>query len=231
MFNEIYKFKKVSSTQDVARRLIGKQKELVVFSLSQTSGRGRYHRRWFSPPGGLYLSILLFPKTRINAIPLVAALTVIKTLEFLKFKNLSILWPNDVLLNKKKVCGILCERYKNGVICGIGLNVNIKKFPESLPNATSLYYESGKKYSLSKILKIILKNMELLYVHFQNGELKINEIYNYITGIGEMVEISNATGIIRGTVFDVDEDWSLLIRDENGVIRKFYYGDVRRLKW
>uniref|UniRef100_A0A7C4X816 biotin--[biotin carboxyl-carrier protein] ligase n=1 Tax=candidate division WOR-3 bacterium TaxID=2052148 RepID=A0A7C4X816_UNCW3 len=228
---KIIRFKRVSSTQDVAKRLFDREEEVAIFALTQTRGRGRRQRAWFSPPGGLYLSVLLFPRIRFNTVPLIAALAVVKTLNGLGFKKAAILWPNDILLGSKKVCGILCERYKDGIVCGIGLNVNIKNFPKNLTNATSLLLESKKMYNLNKILDELLHHIEIFYRQSQNGRLKIGEIYNYLTGIGEMVEVVHKDGIIRGTVFDIDDDWGLLLRDESGVIRKFYYGDIKRLKW
>lgn len=231
MFNKILRFQEVLSTQDVAKKFIDKKEEIVVVSLKQRKGRGRQRRLWFSPLGGLYISLLLFPQSRHNVIPLIAALGVIKVLETLKFNNISILWPNDVLLNNKKVCGILCERYKDGVVCGIGLNVNVKRFPKNLVNATSLLKESQREFNLEDILKEILKNIEVFYLKLQEGGLNIQEIYSYLSGIGEMVEISLPNGIIKGTVYGIDNDWSLLLREESGIIKKFYYGDVRRVVW
>jgi len=186
---------------------------------------------WYSPVGGLYLSLLLFPHERFNSIALLASLTVIKTLEDLSFSKLSILWPNDVLLNNRKVCGVLCEQYKKAIICGIGLNANIKKFSPKIDNATSLLLESGQNYKIEELFESILKKFESLYAGHQKGMLKIKEIRNYITGIGEPVEILTQRGNVNGTVFDIDDDWALLLRDESGIIRKFYYGDVKKLRW
>ncbi|MEO0141769.1 MAG: biotin--[acetyl-CoA-carboxylase] ligase [candidate division WOR-3 bacterium] len=231
MIEEILRFKRVASTQDIAKRLINRGKELAVFAQTQTQGRGRRQRVWFSPVGGLYLSVLFFPESAVAKIPLIAALSVITLLKNLGFKKLGILWPNDILLNKKKVCGILCERYKNSVVCGIGLNVNIKRFPAKLSNATSLFLESGKEYNIEEILQNLLYNIESFYCQLQRDVVKIEDIYHYFTGIGEMVEVSYSGGVCKGTVFDIDEDWGLLLRDETGVIKKFYYGDIKRLKW
>ncbi len=231
MFEEILRFERVASTQDIAKRLINRKRVLAVFAQTQTQGRGRHHRTWFSPVGGLYLSILLFPEENVEKIPLVAALSVIRLLKKLGFQNLGILWPNDILLNKKKVCGILCERCRNGVVCGIGLNVNIKRFPARLPNATSLSLESGRDYNIEEILQNLLHNIESCYLQLEKGKVKREDISHYFTGIGEMVEVSYNGGVCKGTVFDIDNDWGLLLRDETGVIKKFYYGDIKRLRW
>ncbi|MEO0184447.1 MAG: biotin--[acetyl-CoA-carboxylase] ligase [candidate division WOR-3 bacterium] len=230
MTREILKFKQVSSTQDVLRKFASKRRELAVFAYKQTQGRGRQKRNWFSPSGGLYLSILTFPEKHTNTIPLIAALAVIDSLKDLQFANLSIHWPNDIMLHNKKVCGILCETYCDTVICGIGLNVNIRKFPANLANATSLFLESGKVYKLEPLLKEILENFWRYYEKLQNDELKISEISHYISGIGEPVEVKlSSKKTIKGVVHNVDVDWALLVRTEDGFIRKIYYGDVIRL--
>ncbi len=231
MIEKIVRFKEVSSTQDTAKRFVPRKEELAVSSLLQKRGRGRQGRSWFSPLGGLYLSLLLFPQTRLTSIPLLASLTIVKVLEDFDFSKISILWPNDVFLNNKKVCGIICERFKNAVICGIGLNVNIEEFDQELLSATSLKNESGQNYDIDEILNRILARFNPLYSELQGEGLKIKEVLNYIGGIGEAVEIITAKGVIKGTVYDIDDDWALLLRDHSGRIRKFFYGDVRQLVW
>ncbi|MCX7994228.1 MAG: biotin--[acetyl-CoA-carboxylase] ligase [candidate division WOR-3 bacterium] len=224
------KFKRVTSTQDVVKRLINNKKEIAVFAHQQTKGRGRYKREWFSPPGGMYLSILVFPKRHVNLIPVVSCVAVIETLKDLHFDNLSIHWPNDVLLNQKKICGILCERIDDAVICGIGLNVNIKKFPSRLSCATSLYKEAGKIYRIRTILNLCLKNFWNLYDSLQENKFNLHDVYHYIGGVGEPVEIKlSSKEVIKGIIHNVDEDWSLVVRTDDGLIKKIYQGDVIRV--
>ena len=231
MIKKIFKFKEISSTQDTTKRFIHRNEEVAVSALCQKRGRGRQGRVWYSPVGGLYLSLLLFPKKRLTSIPLLASLTVIKTLEDLGFSKLSIHWPNDVLLNNRKVSGIVCEQFKNTIICGIGLNVNIERFSRRIENATSLKLESGRSFEIEDIIERVIDRFNPLYRELQHEGLKVKEVLNYISGIGESVEISFPKGVIKGTVYDIDDDWALLLRDHSGIIRKFYYGDVRRLVW
>jgi BirA family biotin operon repressor/biotin-[acetyl-CoA-carboxylase] ligase len=227
---ELLKFNKVTSTQDVVKRFIKNNKELAVFALCQTKGRGRHKRVWFSPPGGLYLSILVYPKRRINTIPLIPCLAVIETLKEFGIGNLTIHWPNDVNINRKKVCGILCERVDDAIICGIGLNVNIKDFPSRLPDATSMYIESGVVYNLDEVLDHLLKNFWSFYDALQNDTFNLEYAFHYVDGIGEPVEvILSSKERLSGIIHNIDEDWGLLIRTEEGVMRKIYYGDVVRL--
>lgn len=231
MIDRIIRFQKVSSTQDKAKKYIHEQDPLAVTSLSQSSGRGRQGRTWYSPRGGLYVSLLVFPSTKLTSIPLLASLSIIRTLEGLGFSNLLVHWPNDVLLNTRKVCGIVCERYRDAVICGIGLNVNIERFGQRLKNATSLKLQSGKDFSIEEILQSLISRFNDLYIELQTRGLKVKEVLNYISGLGEPVEVVTAKGVIKGTVSNIDDDWALLLRDESGIIRKFYYGDVRRVSW
>lgn len=231
MIDKIIRFRRVASTQDTAKRFVQEGRELAITSLSQQRGRGRQGRTWYSPHGGLYVSLLLFPKERLTSIPLLASLSVIRTLEGLGFSKLLIHWPNDVLLDSRKVCGVACERYQNAMICGIGLNVNIDRFGQRAVNATSLSVEAGREFDIDEILDQLLVQFNSLYEELQEKGLKVKEVLNYISGLGEAVEVLTKKGKISGTVCDVDDDWALLLRDENGIIKKLYYGDVRRLEW
>lgn len=231
MIKRIIRFKAVASTQDAARRFIHEKEEVAIASYRQTRGRGRVSRTWYSPPGGMYLSFLLFPKARISSIPLLASLTIVQVLENYGFSGIEILWPNDVLLAGRKVCGVICEQHKSTVICGIGLNVNIAEFTQGVVNATSLLIESGREYDIDELTENVVGVFNPLYSELQEQGLKVREALNYIKGIGEPVEIVTTRERIQGTVFDIDEDWALLLRDDAGIIRKFYYGDVRKLRW
>jgi BirA family biotin operon repressor/biotin-[acetyl-CoA-carboxylase] ligase len=231
MFRKILKFERVASTQDICRRLIPEQEETAVFAYSQTRGRGRQARRWSSPKGGLYLSLLLFPENQSHTLPLAASLAVIRILERRGFPHPVLHWPNDVMLGSRKVCGVLCEQVRNAFICGIGLNVNTRKFDRGAEHATSLARISGKEYKVEEILDDLLHTFYPLYRETQKDGLDIKDIKPYLSGIGEMVEIKTRDGTVTGTVFDIDSDWALLLADGSGMIRKFYYGDVRRLQW
>lgn len=231
MIDRIIRYHRVASTQDTAKRYIHERCELAVAAISQNKGRGRQGRTWYSPRGGLYVSLLLFPDRRLTSIPLLASLCIIRTLEAFGFSKLLVHWPNDVLLNNRKVCGIVCERYRGAVICGIGLNVNIERFGPRLSNATSLKLQAGTDFDISEILEILIGKFNELYSELQARGLRVKEVLNYISGLGEPVEVVTAKGIIKGTVYNIDDDWALLLRDELGIIKKFYYGDVRRMSW
>src|SRR4030042_3095283 len=210
MISEIIKFKEVRSTQDAARHLVARNQELVVTALSQKAGRGRHGRYWCSPPGGLYMSFLLFPQSRPEALPLFACLAIIKMLEEYGCTCPTILWPNDVLINGHKVCGILCEKYKNAYICGIGLNVNIEEFPDETLEATSMLLDRNEKFDLDEIASSLIKKFNSLYSEYLQHGLEIQQAYHYISGIGESVEIITSQGRESGIVHGIDSDWAIL---------------------
>ncbi len=163
---KIKKYKVVSSTNLIAKRL-KPEPLLVILAEKQTVGYGKKLSRWFSPKGGLYFSIVL-PKSKIEdlqTLTILAAFIVAKTIKDNFPLEPLIKLPNDVLLNQKKICGILTENIigkeiKSSVI-GIGLNTNIDKFPKELKNeATSLRIELGREVNNEKILKQIVEGIK-----------------------------------------------------------------------
>lgn len=229
--DRILRFKVVSSTQDVARRFIPRRTELAVIALQQRKGRGRHRRPWHSPAGGLYLSLLLFPGSTAQLLPLVAAVGVIRALERSRVRGLHILWPNDILVGDKKICGILAEQHQDAVVCGIGINVNIKRFPAGMEHVTSLWLEFGRKFAIPALGDSVLREIETVYSRARAGKFLPSDASRYITGIGEPATIMTQRGSVAGTVFGIDDDWALLLRDEAGVIRRYTYGQVRRMQW
>jgi len=136
----------------------------VVTAKRQTKGRGKPGSSWFSPDGGLYFSVILKPRKNsadLSPVTLLAAEAVASVIKA------EIKPPNDLMIKSKKVCGILTEKVKDALIVGVGLNVNIEKFPDELA-ATSLYLENNKKYDPDQLLSEIiieLKNRYLKFLH------------------------------------------------------------------
>jgi len=163
---KIKKYKVVSSTNLIAKKL-RPESWLVILAEKQNVGYGKKSSRWFSPKDGLYFSIVL-PKSKIEdlqTLTILAAFIVAKTIKDNFSLEPLIKLPNDVLLNQKKICGILTENIvgkevKSSVI-GIGLNTNIDKFPKELENeATSLRIELGREVNNEKILKQIVEGIK-----------------------------------------------------------------------
>ena len=150
-------YDQVTSTFDVAKQLLQTNDKGVVIAKSQTKGKGKGERKFASNDGGLYFTIFCKKvdfspsfalKTVINA-----GLSVYEVLKQLGF-NAKLKWPNDVLINGKKVCGILCETMTCGdqldFMCGVGINVNSTCFDEFGDVATSLYLQGGKKLDMDE---------------------------------------------------------------------------------
>lgn len=167
---KIIKFEKIDSTQKKAKELIKKRERpwTVILAEEQTQGIGRKGNFWYSPKGGLYFSLIL-PNLKIENLQILtflAAFTVAKVLKEEFSLEPLIKLPNDVLVNGKKICGILTENLIFGKkikrsVMGIGLNTNIEKFPSELENlATSLEIELKKMVDNKEILKKIIEGLK-----------------------------------------------------------------------
>lgn len=167
--NKIYRYNEVTSTQDVAykKAMGGERAGTVVVAESQTQGRGRLGRKWQSPKGGLYLSIILNPELsdKDSKLTLTAAECVARIIgarcnlpPSTYHLEPTIKHPNDVLLNGKKAAGILAEMKDGHLILGIGINVNtlLKDLPEG---ATSIFEETGRKSDNKELMGALLKEI------------------------------------------------------------------------
>ena len=199
---QILKFKTVSSTNDIAKKLGEEGKmNLLIVAEQQTKGRGRNNRIWISEIGGLYGSFVL---NKSSGLPLVMALAVSETVNQVVFPKISeIKWPNDILINGKKIAGILCEGYRNFDIGGIGINVNNRV---DLESATSFEKESGEKFILEDIIRILIKNLK----KFKNEKDVVPEYRQRCKMLGKKVRIKMRNETISGTA-EMDEKGYLLI--------------------
>lgn len=173
---KIIKYKNVKSTQNIANNLAkkGMKEGVVIITERQSCGRGRNNNNWFSPKGGLWLSIILRPKNKINftqLFGLIIAYLISSTIKDVTKIITTIKLPNDILINKKKVCGILVDSIFKGnkidyIIIGIGININFKTkiLPkEIISKSTTLRDEYGKKIDLDEFLNKFLDNFNELY--------------------------------------------------------------------
>jgi BirA family biotin operon repressor/biotin-[acetyl-CoA-carboxylase] ligase len=138
----------------------------IVLAESQTKGRGKPGFSWHSPPGGLYFSVILKPRKNPQDLTPITHITAVAVVGAIDNFNPQIKLPNDILIGKKKVCGILTERSGENLIIGIGLNVNTAEFPPEL-KATSLMIENqGKALDLKELLQKILANLKEEYLKY-----------------------------------------------------------------
>jgi BirA family biotin operon repressor/biotin-[acetyl-CoA-carboxylase] ligase len=234
--------REVDSTNKWAKELAtyGADEGTVVIAETQTKGRGRLDREWISPTGGLWFSLILSPNlspTEAVRLTLVAGLAVAKVLREMFHLKTETKWPNDVLVNGRKICGVLTEMNTIGetvnfTIVGVGVNANFdveNVFPEQLKKAaTSLEKELGRKVKLEKLFRALLEQLENLYELFVKEGFNpiLEEWKNYAGFLGCKVEVSSPTGKMSGVALDVDDEGALVLRLEDGTVKRVFVGDV-----
>jgi BirA family biotin operon repressor/biotin-[acetyl-CoA-carboxylase] ligase len=232
----------VTSTQDVAEEAArkGAEEGVVVISERQTEGRGRKGRLWASPPReGVYFSAVLRPNlrpTQIIQIPLIAGVAVCKAIRRITPLEPRIKWPNDITISGKKVGGILTEMScdidrVNHIVLGIGVNVNTQcsLLPEPARGiATSLAEKCGEYISRVRLVQCLLAEFDALYNEFlvSGFDASRQEWKALDDTIGSWVKVSDAKEEIKGKALDIDEEGFLLVRKENGDVKRIISGDV-----
>jgi BirA family biotin operon repressor/biotin-[acetyl-CoA-carboxylase] ligase len=240
--HEVYSFGRVGSTNDVATALArgGASEGCLVVAEEQTKGRGRLGRTWYSPPSsGLWFSIVFRPNLPPDAsttVSLAAALGVATALEDDYAIPARIKWPNDVVVNARKICGILTEAEFTGadlnfVVVGIGINVlGVKAdFPLEIRDiATSLRIETGGELDRAEVLAAVIGKIEKAYVRLR--EVGFPGIKRDMLGkssfVGKAIQVHTPSGIIEGTAADVDDQGALLLRGSDGSLQRILVGDV-----
>ena len=239
--NIIY-LNETDSTNTRAKELAaqGAPEGTLVIAEKQTNGRGRRGRSWFSPPGGgIYFSLILRPvisPTETPRITLMTAVVAAETLISLVKLKLRIKWPNDILVNGKKLAGILTEISTemdavNYIIVGLGLNVNTRfeKFPQEIKeNATSILIETGKQFPRVKLIQHYLKLYEIFYDMFKNNDFEpiMNRWRELADIIGKQIRVDVIGKTHIGEVVAVDNDGVLILKDDQGVLQRIFSGDV-----
>lgn len=238
---EVHLFDSIDSTNKLGKTYAesGATDGTLLISKIQTLGKGRFDRAWSSPNGGLWFSIILKPNSApINAskVPIIAAASINKALKKFNIET-KIKWPNDILLNGKKLGGILTEMSCeldtiNHIILGIGLNINIPKdhFNDELKvKATSLLNEYKKEFSIKDILISILEEFEVLYKELLTqmeipSSIKICKENSCI--IDNTISISNGYTTIQGKAVDLSLRGGLIIQLEDNSLKEVLSGEV-----
>ena len=212
----------------------------VTIAETQTAGHGRLGAKWFSPVGGLWFSVILRPKLSVSEsvkLVFVPGLAVAEVLS--KFYKLEVetKWPNDVLVNGRKICGVLSEMNTTGgkinyAVIGIGVNGNFQ-VKQSIPRsvrkmATSLEDEVGRKVCLEELFKLLLERLERLYYSFVEGQSKhiLEKWKSYASFLGQVVEVSSNREEFEGLALDVDQDGALILQLKDAKSRKVFAGAV-----
>ena len=239
--NIIY-YDSIGSTNSKAKELaeLGQEHGTVVISEEQTNGRGRLGRNWVSPKyKGIWMSIILRPNIiteNISQITLLGAAAVQKAIMKMGIKT-SIKWPNDIVLNSRKVCGILTEMsgevdHINYLVMGIGINVNFEEedFPEELKDiATSLTLESGKYMDRKRLLSNVLNTFEVLYNDFvKNGDIEetIDICRKNSILIGKEIQLVNRGKVTTAKAIDISDQGELVIENCHGMVENIVSGEV-----
>lgn len=226
----------LTSTNDVAKQEAqrGAAEGTVVIAEEQTAGKGRIKRAWLSPRGSIALSVILYPELGyLSSLIMIASLAVVHCLEKVTGLKSQIKWPNDILINGKKVCGILIENEVKGnkvdyAIIGIGVNVNLRlsDFPEIPPTATSLSQELGRDVSQLDMIRCLLAEIERLYLALPAGGSVYQEWRDNLVTLGKKVQVSSDETTYEGIAESVTKDGSLLLRQSDGSLTKIVAGDV-----
>lgn len=248
----IRRFPILDSTNVKARELAtsGAPHGTVVVAEVQTAGRGRESRVWHSPAGGLYFSVLLYPKrmTRPTDYALMAGTALAQGLKDLapKASDITVKWPNDVLVNWKKVGGILCESLEAhgypAVILGVGVNVNtpmaeLAAFQKNTFPGTSIKEETKIEYKTDEILDIFLKKLSSLYHAYEKEGFSSVQYYweKNCRMIGKKIELravgwkaglDKDVGVTVGTMLGIDPEGALVLSNAKGERHQYVTGEI-----
>jgi BirA family transcriptional regulator, biotin operon repressor / biotin---[acetyl-CoA-carboxylase] ligase len=231
----------VDSTNSYAYRLAldGEPEGTCVLADAQRTGRGRLNRQWFAPPGkNLYLSIILRPSvhpSKVSPITFLSSLAVYDAVATITGRAPTLKWPNDVLINGRKICGTLLELSTeadrtNFVVVGIGLNVNMRRTDlrdDIREKATSLLMESRKSFERARVCAILLSGFERYYRLFRNGGgREILDLWEQRAGVkGKEIEIVQMDERYHGVAEGIDGDGAMLL-NTGGVVKRVLAGDV-----
>lgn len=214
----------------------------VIVAKRQEGGRGRMKRVWNSPAGGLWFTVILRPHIEPQyaaQVTLLAGAAVAKALrQIYQTDEITIKWPNDLLLRNKKICGILSEMQldENGAIdyaiVGIGINValNSKDFPKDLKEiAASLNASFNKNYTCTYVLDKVLQEFDFLYQQWliKGADMVINLWKKFNCTLGKQVLVKdNDEVIFSGEVISIDEAGAIVVRSKEGELQSFDFGEI-----
>lgn len=232
--HKLLAYGQAGSTNDIALRYargsLSNPDGTLVVAEYQTQGRGRFGRRWFSPrSANLLFSLVVCPEPclpRPALLTLAMGVSIVAAVGKITPARCRLKWPNDVLLNGKKLAGILTESgvWRGGKpfwVVGVGVNVNVRTFPEEMSQtATSLWAEIGEETSRSRLLAAILgeyeKECELLFAG--NTEALLATARILTTTLGRVIALQRGETLLTGVACDLNEEGALLVRTPSGRI-------------
>lgn len=240
----VYYFDSIDSTQNFATSIVQNPKEngTIIISKIQSRGKGRMNRKWISPKGGLWFSIILHPKFDISLVtvfPLASSLALAMSIEKILGKNPELKWPNDVTLKHKKVAGILVDlslasNTIENLILGVGINfkINSIQLEKTIKNMENFYgvtslISKNENINPVKLIQAFLVELEKILELLNQGKFKkiINDWVKKSSTIGKNVMVKTTSGKITGKALRVDYDGALVISHKNKNYR-ILVGDV-----
>ncbi|MBQ9024980.1 MAG: biotin--[Methanobrevibacter sp.] len=239
--NELYIFKEVMSTNTVAKFLSenGCENGCVIISEKQSDAKGRLGKSWESPLGGIWLSIVLKTQVEHSKLPMITLATgvaVQKTLEKAGITNAEIKWPNDIMINGKKVSGILTEAITKfntieNIIVGVGIDANFDVnvlSKELQEGSTTLDIELGHRVDENEIIRIFLEEFEKITLMFNDGEFEqiLKEWRKNSYSIGKIVEVREPFNkSYDGYVLGISREGALVVEKIDGTLEKVISGE------
>jgi len=244
MGKAIHLLSEVASTNTLAMEMAasGTPEGTVVIAETQTGGKGRLGRKWISPKGNLYLSVVLRPNVPMHKAPLITLMGAVAVASAIRTTcglAAGIKWPNDILISGQKVSGLLTEmsaeqdRIRH-IVLGIGVDVNMEMGelpPEVRGLTTTLAAEAGAKINRTALLQQLLRDLESWYQKFLKNDADILEEWKQLNlTIGNRVTVSGAGESLEGLAQGVDNEGRLIVRLDDGTIRTVAAGDVTIVK-
>lgn len=218
-------FETLGSTNTYLKEHLELPHETAVVADIQTLGKGRLGRQWAQPPGNLAASLLVHdPKGDFSLYPLLCALAGADLVEAHTGLQPGIKWPNDLVLNGRKICGILCESSigtRVSVVCGIGINLNLtaeELGEEQLPFATSLHLETGRHYDARALAAELMERLAgYLHRYAEEGFKPFLLSYEQkLVNCGKEVQVLYEGRTVQATCLGIAENGHLLCKDESG---------------
>ena len=207
----------------------------IVITDNQQAGRGQRGNQWISEPGkNLTFSVVLRPgflkADQQFRLTQVISLAVTDYLKNRLYASIKIKWPNDIIVNELKICGILIENSLSGdtiqfTVAGIGLNINQTLF--SVHNATSLKIETQQDFNLNTELSLVLQAIEARYLQLREGKILDEDYLNSLYRRGEWHLFQNSEGVIKGMIEGVDDRGRLIVSESEA--RRFY--DLKEIRF
>ena len=235
-------YSSIDSTSDELRRLAltGAEENTIVVARQQTNGHGRLGRCFSSPVGGLYFSLLLRPQTTLSntlSITAAAAVAIAQTLEHHGAQKCDIKWVNDILIDGRKVCGILTQSVIVGnqknpsfIILGVGANLltPTSSYPVELSETADSVFKEAicSNHLFEDILSEFLNRFHDFYLRLPDAPF-YEEYHKRCTCIGKSVDIlKNSSHYANGTILDLERDFSLKVQLENGMTEHLKSGEI-----